>query len=75
MVSFATKSVNSTFPKINLISQLMDNKVTAIVAMVGTVALLNYFGKLNEGDSVKVILAVVCTLSLKLKERYCTLEK
>ena len=67
MVSFATKSINSTFPKISSISEGMDNKVTTIVAMVGTVALLNYFGKLNEEDSVKVILIVVCTLSPQLK--------
>ena len=28
----------------------------------GTLALLNYFGKLNEEDSVKIILALVCAL-------------
>ena len=40
----------------------MDNKVTTIVALLGTVALLNYLGKLNEEESVKIILAIVCAL-------------
>ena len=38
----------------------MDNKVTTIVGVEGTVALLNYFGKLNEEDSIKIILTIVC---------------
>ena len=67
MVLFATKSINNTFPKINLISEKMDNKVTTIVVVVGTVSLLNYFGKLNEEGNIKIILAIVCTLSPKLK--------
>ena len=40
----------------------MDIKVTTIVAFGGTLALLNYLGKLNEEESVKIILAIVCAL-------------
>ena len=43
----------------------MDKQITTLVALGGTVALLNYFGKINEEESLKIILAVV----------YCTLEK
>ena len=40
----------------------MYNKVTTLVALGGTVALLNYLGKVNEEESLKIILAMVCTL-------------
>ena len=40
----------------------MDKKVTTLVALGGTVALLNYFGKVDEEESLKIILAVICTL-------------
>ena len=60
---YKIKNMNSIFPEINLISEAMDNKVTTIVGVVGIVALLNYFSKLNEEDSIKIILAIVYTLS------------
>ena len=40
----------------------MEEKVTALVALGGTVALLNYLGKVNEEESLKIILAMVCAL-------------
>ena len=40
----------------------MDKKVTTLVALWGTVALLNYLGKVNEEESLKIILAIVCAL-------------
>ena len=46
----------------------MYKKVTTLVALGGgTVALLNYFRKVNEEDSLKITLAMVCALSTKLK--------
>ena len=40
----------------------MDKKVTTLVALGGTVALLNYFGKVDEEGSLKIILAMICAL-------------
>ena len=40
----------------------MDKKVTILVALGGTVAVLNYFRKVNEEESLKAILAIVCSL-------------
>ena len=40
----------------------MDKKVTTLVALGGTVALLNYFSKVDEEESLKKILAVICPL-------------
>ena len=57
------KSISSALPEINIISEAMDNKVTTIFGVVGTVALLIYFGKLNEEQIVKIILAVICAFS------------
>ena len=42
----------------------MDKKITTLVALGGTVALLNYFGKIDEEESLKIILAMVCILSV-----------
>ena len=33
----------------------MDKKVTTLVALGGTVTLLNYFGKIDEEESLKII--------------------
>ena len=42
----------------------MDKKITTLVALGGggTVALLNYFGKIDEEESLKIILAMVWVL-------------
>ena len=40
----------------------MDQKVTNLVALGGTVALLNYFIKVDEEESLKIILAKICAL-------------
>ena len=40
----------------------MDRKVTNLIALGGTVALLNYFGKIDEEESLKIILAMVSIL-------------
>ena len=40
----------------------MDKKITTLVALGGTVALLNYFGKKDEEESIKIILAMVWVL-------------
>ena len=40
----------------------MDKKVTTLVALGGTVALLNYFKKINEDENLKIIFAMVCIL-------------
>ena len=55
----------------------MDKKITTLVALGGTVALLNYLGKIDEEESLKIILAMVWVLSVpsQQNERYCTLEK
>ena len=42
----------------------MDKKITTLVALGGTVALLNYFGKINEEESLKVILGMVWVQSV-----------
>ena len=42
----------------------MDKKITTLVAFGGTVALLKYFGKIDEEKSLKIILAVVWVLSV-----------
>ena len=48
----------------------MDNKVTAIVVLGGTVALFNYLGKLNEEESVKIILAIICALYVPSHQKW-----
>ena len=40
----------------------MDKKVTTLVAFAGTVALLNYFRKVDEEEGLKIILAMICVL-------------
>ena len=42
----------------------MDKKVTTLVALGGTVALLNYFGKIDKQGSLKIMLAMVWVLSV-----------
>ena len=41
----------------------MDKKVTTLVALEDTVAFLNYFGKVDEEESLKIILAMMCPLN------------
>ena len=55
----------------------MDKKVTTLVALGSTVGLLNYFSKVDEEESLKIILAMICALYVPSYEikRYCTLEK
>ena len=36
----------------------MDNKITTLLALGGTVALLNYFRKTDKEESLKIILAM-----------------
>ena len=42
----------------------MDKKISTLVALGGTVALLNYFRKIDEEESLQIILAVVWVLSV-----------
>ena len=42
---------------------VMDKKVVTIVVVAATVSLLNHYEKLSEDKSMKIILAVVCTLT------------
>ena len=46
----------------------MDRKTTTLVALGGTVALLNYFGKIDEEESLKIILAMVWVLSVPFQQ-------
>ena len=41
----------------------MDKKVVTVVAVINTVALLNYFEKVLEDENLKIILTVVCALT------------
>ena len=63
IVTFSTKSINSIIPKINLLIEAW----TTLVALGGTVALLNYFRKIDKEWSLKIILAVVWVLSISTK--------
>ena len=57
----------------------MDKKITTWVALGGggTVALLNFFRKIDKEESLKIILAMVNILSVPSQQnaRYCTLAK
>ena len=48
----------------------MDKKVTTLVALGSTIALLNYLGKVNEEESLKMILAMVCALYVSSQQIY-----
>ena len=65
IVTFSTKSINSTFSKsICSLKHGQENHNLGCFGGGGTVALLNYFGKIDEEESLKIILAMVWVLSV-----------
>ena len=46
----------------------MDKKITTLVALGGTVALLNYFRKIDEEESPKIISVLVWVLSVPTQQ-------
>ena len=48
----------------------MDKKVTTTVALGDTVALLNYIRKIDEEESLKIILVMVCILYVPSQQNY-----
>ena len=46
----------------------MEKKIRTLIALGGTFALLNYFRKKDEEESLKIILAVVWDLSVSSQQ-------
>ena len=66
IVTFSTKSTNS--PNHNLIIEAWTRKSQPWLLLGGTVALLNYFRKIDEEESLKIILTMVWVLSVPLQQ-------
>ena len=75
IVTFSTKSINSTFPK-SICPLKHGQENYNLGCFGGKVACLNYFRKIDE-ESLKIILAMVWVLSVpsQQNQRYYTLEK
>ena len=66
IVSYPDNSINLlciAFLKVVFQVIPMDKKVFTVATVTGPVALLNYFEKIMEKESMQIILAVVCVLT------------
>ena len=63
IVTFSTKSINSTFPK-SICSLKHGQENLNLDCFGGTVTLLNYFGKIDKEESLKIKLAMVWVSSV-----------